>query len=73
MTERTFATRTWVRIDIETPAWLVVEAGQHLATTQPLTTFDTLEDAIEAGYVEPEDEWATIGANSEQGDLNGSP
>lgn len=56
MTERIFTTRTWVRVDIDEPAWLVVEAGRTLATIQPYTTFATYEQAVAAGYEGPEPE-----------------
>jgi hypothetical protein len=56
MTERTFATRTWVRVDLAEPVWIVVEAGRTLATIQPYTTFATYEQAVAAGYDGPEPE-----------------
>ena len=60
MSDYTFPDRTYVRIDTDEPGWLVVEPGQHLATIQPFTTFDTLEDAEAAGYVSDEDAGAWV-------------
>ena len=50
MTERIFPTRTYVRVDLDSPAWVVVEAGRTLATIQPYTTFATYAEAVAAGF-----------------------
>jgi len=50
MTDRIFPTRTFVRIDLDTPAWLIVEAGDTLGTIQPYSTFATYDEAVAAGY-----------------------
>jgi hypothetical protein len=54
MSDYTFPVRTYVRIDMDEPAWFVVEPWQTLGTIRPFTAFDTLEGAKAAGYTEPD-------------------
>jgi hypothetical protein len=56
VSDYTFPDRTYVRLDLDEPQWIVVDPGQHLATIRPFTTFATLEDAEAAGYVPTESE-----------------
>jgi hypothetical protein len=50
MTDHIFPVRTYVRVDIDPPAWVIVEAGRTLATIRPYTTFATYQEAVAAGF-----------------------
>jgi hypothetical protein len=53
MTEQTFDSNCYIRVDTNPAQWMSITINQTLATRQPYTVFDTLEEAVEAGY-EPE-------------------